>query len=160
MIKIKKTKREKSFDIIGKNKVPWIYSDIVREHFFNPKNFLKPSEEKNFKYNAYGEAGSVVCGDLMKFWLWIDPKTEKIKKAKWRTFGCGSAIASTSMLSVMITEKGGMPLDKVRKIKPQDIMKRLGGLPIIKIHCSVLGDEALKAAIKDYGRQKNKNRQK
>jgi len=150
-------------DLILKNEVPWLYSKKVKEHFFNPKNFMKPSEEKKFKYNAYGEAGSAVCGDLMKFWLWIDPKTEKIKKARWRTFGCGSAIASTSMLSVMITEKGGMPLTKAQKIKPQDIMKRLGGLPIIKIHCSVLGDEALRAAIKDYERQKNeknKNRQK
>ncbi|HRY76963.1 MAG TPA: iron-sulfur cluster assembly scaffold protein [Candidatus Paceibacterota bacterium] len=152
-----KTKNKKA-DLILKNEVPWLYSKNVKEHFFHPKNFMKPEEEKKFKFNAYGEAGSAVCGDLMKFWLWIDPKTEKIKKARWRTFGCGSAIASTSALSILITEKNGMPIKKAMLIKPQDIIKRLGGLPSIKIHCSVLGDEALREAIEDFKGTKIKNK--
>ncbi len=90
------------------------------------------------------------CGDVMRIWLKINPKTERIKAFKWRTFGCASAIAATSMLSVMATEKGGMKLDKALKIKPQDIMKRLGGLPDRKIHCSVLGDKALRTAINNW----------
>lgn len=149
--KIKKL--NKKSDLI-KNDIPWVYSDVVKEHFFNPQNFLKPEEEETFKFNAYGEAGSPACGDLMKFWLWIDPKTEKIKKCRWRTFGCGSAIASTSMLSVMITENGGIKINEAKNIKPQDIIKRLEGLPDIKIHCSVLGDQALKNAIDNYLKNK------
>jgi hypothetical protein len=86
----------------------------------------------------------------MRVWLNINPKKDKIKEFKWRTFGCASAIASTSMLSVMITEKGGMKIDKALQIKPQDIIKRLGGLPDRKIHCSVLGDKALHAALNNW----------
>lgn len=152
----KKTNQTTNADLIGKDETPWVYSDAVQEHFFNPKNFLKPEEEKEFKYNAFGEAGSMACGDLMKFWLWIDEKTEKIKQARWRTFGCGSAIASTSILSEMITENDGMPISEAEKITPQDIIKRLGGLPDIKIHCSVLGDQALRAAINNYKNAKIK----
>lgn len=93
------------------------------------------------------------CGDVMRVWLKIDAKKDKIKEFKWRTFGCASAIASTSMLSVMVTEKNGMKIDKALQIKPQDIMKRLGGLPDRKIHCSVLGDKALRAALNDWFRK-------
>lgn len=150
---LKNKKINKHADLI-KNKTPWVYSDIVKEHFFHPQNFLKPEEEKTFKFNAYGEAGSPACGDLMKFWLWIDPKTKRIKECRWRTFGCGSAIASTSILSVMITENNGMEINKAKDIKPQDIIKRLSGLPDIKIHCSVLGDQALRNAIDDYLKRK------
>ena len=89
----------------------------------------------------------------MRVWLKIDAKKDKIKEFKWRTFGCASAIASTSMLSVMVIEKGGMKIDKALKIKPQDIMKRLGGLPDRKIHCSVLGDKALRTALNDWFRK-------
>lgn len=145
----KKAKR----DIRGKNGESWLYSNIVKSHFFNPKNFMHYNEEKKFKYNATGRVGSPACGDEMVIWLMIDPKTEKIKDCRWRTFGCGSAIASTSILSVMITEKGGMTIDKALKITPQQIMKRLGGLPDRKVHCSVLGDKALQAAINDYFRK-------
>jgi NifU-like protein involved in Fe-S cluster formation/bacterioferritin-associated ferredoxin len=131
----------------------WLYSKVVKEHFFHPKNFLAEKEEKTFKHNALGMVGSPACGDMMKMWLWIDPKTEKIKQARWRTFGCASAIASTSMLSHMIVEKGGMSLQKAAELKPQDILERLGGLPTRKIHCSVLGDKALRSAINDYYRR-------
>ena len=125
----------------------WNYSEKVKEHFFNPKNVLKVSEEE---YNAdgVGENGSPVCGDLMR--IYIKVKDNKIYDLKWKTFGCASAIASTSMLSVMVTENKGMLLKDALKIKATDILKRLGGLPAKKIHCSVLGDQALRAAINDY----------
>ncbi|MEK7189850.1 MAG: iron-sulfur cluster assembly scaffold protein, partial [Patescibacteria group bacterium] len=94
--------------------------------------------------------GSPACGDEMVMWIQIDTKEDKIIDCRWRTFGCGSAIASTSMLSEMVKENGGIKIDEALKIKPQDIMTRLGGLPDRKIHCSVLGDKALRAAINDY----------
>jgi len=131
----------------------WIYSDKVREHFLHPKNFMKFGEEKKFKYNAVGMVGSPACGDVMKIWLWVDSQTEKIKKARWRTFGCASAIASTSALSEMLMRNGGMSLKKAREITPDKIIKELGGLPDIKYHCSVLGDKALREAINDYYRR-------
>ena len=125
----------------------WFYSEKVKEHFLKPKNFLKDKKEvKN--YNGHGKAGNMKCGDLMEMWILVEKG--KIKKCRWTTFGCASAIASTSMLSEMITEKGGMKIENALKITGKDIMKRLGGLPAIKIHCSVLGDEALREAIKDY----------
>ena len=124
----------------------WAYSDKVRSHFFSPQNLLLENP-KDAQYDAEGAVGSPACGDVMRVWLNIDPKRDKITDFKWRTFGCASAIAATSMLSVMVTEKGGMKIDKALKITPQDIMKRLGGLPDRKIHCSVLGDKALRAAL-------------
>ena len=94
----------------------WIYSDIVKEHFFRPKNYLTEKEEKKFKWNGVGEAGSSICGDVMRVWIWVDPKTQRIKKCKWRTFGCASAIATTSMMSIIVTEKGGMKLEDAEKL--------------------------------------------
>jgi NifU-like protein involved in Fe-S cluster formation/bacterioferritin-associated ferredoxin len=156
MPKTKTTKKvtRKKADIVSHDKKEnWIYTQNVKDHFFNPRNFLTEDMEGKFKYNAMGMVGSAACGDMMKIWLKIDSKTEKIKDAKWQTFGCASAIASTSMMSVMITEKGGMTLENALKLKPQDIMNRLGGLPDRKIHCSVLGDKALRSAINDYFRR-------
>lgn len=127
----------------------WAYTKQVKEHFFRPKNLLL-EDPKSAKYDGVGVVGSPACGDVMRVWLKIDAKKDKIKEFKWRTFGCASAIASTSMLSVMVTEKGGMKIDKALQIKPQDIIKRLGGLPDRKIHCSVLGDKALRAALNDW----------
>jgi NifU-like protein involved in Fe-S cluster formation/bacterioferritin-associated ferredoxin len=131
----------------------WLYTDTVKEHFFNPQNILYHGEEKDFNFDAQGRVGSPACGDEMVIWLKIDKDTEKITECKWQTFGCGSAIASTSMLSVMLTENGGMTIDEALKVKPQDIMERLGGLPARKIHCSVLGDKALHAAVNDWFRK-------
>lgn len=131
----------------------WVYADTVKDHFYNPQNFLQEGEENKIDFNGVGMVGSPACGDMMKFWIQVDPKTEKIKLCKWRTFGCASAIASTSMLSVMVTENGGMKIDDAVKLKPQDILVRLGGLPANKIHCSVLGDKALRAAVNDYFRK-------
>jgi len=131
-----------------KTKTNWLYSQIVKEHFLNPKNVLW--DEKNYRADGKGMAGNPVCGDVMLVWIEVDPKTQRIKDCKWRTYGCGAAIASTSMLSVMVTEKGGMTLKKALNLKPQEIVKRLGGLPALKFHCSVLGQVALKKAINDY----------
>ena len=123
----------------------WNYTDKVYEHFKNPKNV---GEIEN--PDGVGEVGSIVCGDALKLTLRIDKATEKITDAKFKTFGCASAIASTSALSEMVLEKGGKTIDEALTITPQDIMARLGGLPQIKVHCSVLGDQALAAAVNDY----------
>lgn len=127
----------------------WYYSDIVKEHFFNPRNLMLEDPDES-QYDAVGMVGSPACGDMMKMWLKIEPQTEKVKEMKWRTFGCGSAIAATSMFSVMVTENEGLKLDDALKIKPQHIMERLGGLPNRKIHCSVLADKAFHKAANDY----------
>ena len=139
----------KMADIKNKNGDEWAYSDKVKEHFMNPKNFL-PEEPKEGEFDATGEAGNLACGDIMQVWLKIDPETEKIKDFKWRTWGCASAIASTSMFSEMVMEDGGKTLDEALKITPKDILERLGGLPPRKVHCSVLVDQAFKNAVKNY----------
>lgn len=132
----------------------WLYTKTVKKHFFHPQNFIK-GKKPSWQFNGYGAVGSPACGDLMKFWIYVDPKTERIKKIGWQTFGCASAIASTSILSEMVSKNRGMKISKALKITPYDIIKKLGGLPSIKIHCSVLGDQALKKAIKNYLRSKN-----
>ncbi len=124
----------------------WIYSPEVEDHFFHPRNLCEEDEPEEF--DGVGEVGSMACGDIMK--MWIKVKDDRIIDCKWKTFGCASALASTSMLSEIVTEKGGMKLEDAIKIKPNDIVERLGGLPQRKIHCSVLGDQAIQAAIKDY----------
>jgi NifU-like protein involved in Fe-S cluster formation/bacterioferritin-associated ferredoxin len=132
----------------------WFYTDTVKDHFFHPKNFLE--DEAGYGDAYLGMVGSPACGDAMKVWLKIDKEvdgTERIKDFKWKTFGCASAIASTSMLSVMVTENGGMPIEAALALRPQDIMERLGGLPARKVHCSVLGDKALRSAVMDYYRK-------
>ncbi len=145
----------------------WFYSEEVKRHFFNPFKFMKDEEDptspkatqgtEKFEADGVGQVGSPACGDMMKLWIKVDKSTQKIVDCRWRTYGCGSAIASTSVLAEMITENGGMAIEEALKIKPQDIMARLGGLPEIKIHCSVLGDQALEAAIKDYEDKNIKN---
>ncbi len=129
----------------------WFYTDIVKDHFFNPRNIFKTQAEvDNYKPDGVGMVGSPACGDMMKMWIKVDKANDAITECKWQTFGCGSAIASTSMLSVMLTENGGMKLDQALHLKPQDIVKRLVDLPQRKFHCSVLGDKALRAAINDH----------
>jgi len=131
------------------NKVKWLYSRKVKDHFFHPKNFVK-GNKPNFKFNGCGTVGSPACGDVMKFWIYVDKKSQRIKKIGWQTFGCASAIASTSVLSEMVIKNGGIKISDALKITPQHIIKKLGWLPNIKIHCSVLGNQALKKAIKNY----------
>ncbi len=126
----------------------WIYGDTVKDHFFNPRNILW--QEADYVADGVGVVGSPTCGDMMVVWVKVNPETQKIIECKWRTFGCASAIASTSMMSVMTTENGGMTLSRAKKMTPEAIIERLGGLPDRKYHCSVLGHQALREAIKDY----------
>lgn len=130
------------------------YTDTVMDHFTNPRNVLQTPEEQ-YGASGVGMVGNPTCGDMMKVWIKVD-EAERIVDLKWKTFGCASAIGSTSMMSEMVTENGGMKVDDALKLKPENIMDRLGGLPSIKIHCSVLGDKALRAAIHDYFRKNGK----
>ncbi|KKU85381.1 MAG: IscU protein [Parcubacteria group bacterium GW2011_GWA1_47_9] len=130
----------------------WYYSDIVKDHFFKPRNLLLDAPEEN-NFDASGMVGSPACGDMMNMWVKIDRESERIKDLKWKTFGCGSAIAATSMYSVMLTENGGLTLAEALKVKPQHIMERLGGLPNRKIHCSVLADKAFHKTANNYFRK-------
>ena len=122
----------------------WLYSDTVKEHFTNPRNALL-EDESAFDANARGQTGNIKCGDQMLMLLKID--NDIITDVRWKTYGCASAIASTSMLSEMIK---GMKIEDAYHIKPEDLVEKLGGLPEFKIHCSVLGDKALRAAIDDH----------
>jgi nitrogen fixation NifU-like protein len=148
------TNEARKGDVVATKEKGWFYTDTVKDHFFNPKNFL---EDEGAYHDAYlGMVGSPACGDAMKVWLRIEKDArgvERVKDFKWKTFGCASAIASTSMLSVMVTENGGLSVEEALKLRPQDIMARLGGLPARKVHCSVLGDKALRSAVNDYYRK-------
>lgn len=128
----------------------WPYSATVKKHFLQPQNFLRDDEK--FDFDGVGEVGSAACGDIMKMWIRVEDN--RIVDLRWKTFGCASALASTSMLSEMVLEKKGMNIEDALKIKPKDILDRLGGLPKNKIHCSVLGDKALHAAIENYREKK------
>jgi len=129
----------------------WFYTDTVKDHFFNPRNFM--DDDAGYRADGMGMVGSPACGDMMTVWIKVDPESERVTDMKWKTFGCGSAIASTSMHSVMVIENGGRTVEEAIRIRPQDIMARLGGLPNRKIHCSVLSDKALRAAVNDYFRK-------
>ncbi len=122
----------------------WVYSEIVKEHFMNPRNYLKGSESQ-FDYDAAGIVGNPICGDQMK--MYIKVVDGKIFDIRWKTYGCASAIASTSALSELAK---GKTLDEALKISAKDIDNYLGTLPKHKFHCSVLGHEALADAIKKY----------
>lgn len=126
----------------------WLYSDIVKDHFFHPRNLL--IDEKEYEADGIGVVGSPTCGDMMVVWIKVNPETKRISECKWRTFGCASAVASTSMMSVMATENGGMDLQKASRMTPEAIIERLGGLPDLKYHCSVLSHQALREAVIDY----------
>ncbi|MBQ0071505.1 MAG: iron-sulfur cluster assembly scaffold protein, partial [Spirochaetales bacterium] len=121
----------------------WVYTDVVKDHFMNPRNLWKEGED--FEADGVGEVGSLACGDQMR--VGIKVEDDKIKDLRWLTYGCASAIASTSMMSEMAI---GMSLEEAYKLTPKAIMDELGGLPEHKFHCSVLGDKALRAAIDNY----------
>lgn len=122
----------------------WVYSDIVKDHFLNPRNFLMGDESK-FDYDATGLVGNPICGDQMK--MYIKVEDDHIADIRWKTYGCASAIASTSALSELAK---GKTLDEALKITAKDIDDYLGTLPKHKFHCSVLGHEALADAISNY----------
>ncbi len=121
----------------------WMYSEVVKDHFVNPRNILE--DEESYAADGTGMVGNIKCGDQML--IAIKVEGDAIIDCKWKTYGCASAIASTSILSEAVI---GMNLDEAYHIKPKDIADRLGGLPEHKIHCSVLGDKALRSAIEDY----------
>lgn len=123
----------------------WAYTDAVKEHFMNPKNIL--TDEESYQEDGKGVTGNVKCGDEMIVAIKVDKEKGIISDCKWKTFGCASAIASTSVLSEMVK---GMKLDDAYNLSAKDINRELGGLPEHKVHCSVLGDKALRIAINDY----------
>ena len=119
------------------------YNDLVMDHFANPRNMGKMDEP-----SGTGKVGNPVCGDLME--LYIKVEGDRIVDAKFRTFGCGAAIATSSMVTEMVI---GKTIDEALEITNKSVAKSLGGLPSVKMHCSVLGEQALKSAIEDYKRR-------
>ena len=124
-----------------------MYNDLVMEHFFHPHNVGEIEDA-----DGSGEYGSPVCGDLMKFTIKVDAN-DIITDAKFLTFGCGSAIASSSMATDMII---GKSVDEALEITNRKIVEELGGLPAQKLHCSVLAENAIKKAIYDYSQKTGK----
>ena len=118
-----------------------LYSEKVMDHFRNPRNVGVIEDA-----NGVGEVGNAVCGDIMKIYLKIN-SDEVIEDVKFETFGCGSAIASSSMATQMIK---GKPVSEALKLANQAVTEALDGLPPHKIHCSVLAEEAIKKAVNDY----------
>ena len=117
-----------------------LYSDIVMDHFMHPRNV---GEIEN--PDGVGEVGNAKCGDIMKMYLKI--RDNVIQDVKFETFGCGSAIASSSMATEMIK---GKTIDEALAVTNRQVVDALGGLPAHKLHCSVLAEESIKSAIKDY----------
>ena len=124
-----------------------LYNDIVMEHFLNPKNV---GEMEN--PDGSGIYGSPVCGDMMQIQIKVD-ENDVITDAKFKTFGCGSAIASSSMATSMII---GKKVEEALEVTNKQIIDNLGGLPPVKVHCSVLADRAIKNAIYDYAKKTGK----
>lgn len=118
-----------------------LYTDTVMDHFRHPRNV---GEIEN--PSGVGEVGNARCGDIMKMYLDIDDNGI-IRDARFETFGCGSAIASTSMATEMIK---GKTVEEALKITNKDVVDALGGLPAYKLHCSVLAEESIRSAVKDY----------
>ena len=128
-----------------------LYNQTVMDHFTNPRNMGDIKEA-----DAIGEVGAAACGDIMKISLKIDETTNKIIDARFKTFGCGSAIAASSMATELI--KGRTIDDLEKNFTNDNIVDALGGLPPVKIHCSVLAQEALNAALEDYKKRKGINK--
>lgn len=119
-----------------------MYNQKVIDYFMNPRNAGKIEDP-----SAVGEVGNPTCGDVMKIYLKIDPKTEVIDDIKFETFGCAAAIATSSMVTELAK---GKPLGDALKITNKDVADELGGLPPVKLHCSLLAQEGIQAAAADY----------
>ena len=117
-----------------------LYTDTVMDHFMHPRNVGEIPDA-----DGVGEVGNAKCGDIMRMYLKI--KDDKIEDVKFETFGCGSAIASSSMATEMIK---GKTVDEALAVTNKQVVDALGGLPAYKLHCSVLAEESIKAAVKDY----------
>ena len=123
-----------------------VYSEKVMDHFRNPRNVGIIEDA-----NGIGEVGNARCGDIMKMYLKIED--DIVKDVKFETFGCASAIASSSMATEMIK---GQPLSEVRKLTNKAVAEALDGLPDYKMHCSVLAEEAIQSALEDYEKRTGK----
>nr|WP_317332954.1 Fe-S cluster assembly scaffold protein NifU [uncultured Romboutsia sp.] len=123
------------------------YSDKVMEHFMNPKNVGEIEDA-----SGIGEVGNAKCGDIMRIYLDIDPETQVINDVKFKTFGCGSAIASSSMATEMVK---GKTIHEALAVTNKAVAEALDGLPPVKMHCSVLAEQAIKAALIDYSKKHN-----
>jgi nitrogen fixation NifU-like protein len=130
------------------------YSDKVLDHYNNPRNV--GSLDKNSPDVGTGMVGAPECGDVMKLQVKVNPETGVIEDAKFKTFGCGSAIASSSLATEWLR---GKTVDQALEIKNTDIVNELA-LPPVKIHCSVLAEDAIKAAISDYKNKRGANQSK
>ena len=129
------------------------YSDKVLDHYNNPRNV--GSMDKNDPQVGTGMVGAPECGDVMKLQVKVNPETGVIEDAKFKTFGCGSAIASSSLATEMLK---GKTVDEALSIRNTEIVNELS-LPPVKIHCSVLAEDAIKAAITDYKKKKDVSQQ-
>ena len=123
-----------------------LYSDKVMDHFRNPRNVGVLEDA-----NGIGEVGNAKCGDIMKMYLKIED--DIVKDVKFETFGCGSAIASSSMATELIK---GKPISEVKELTNKAVAEALDGLPAYKMHCSVLAEEAIQAALEDYQKRTGK----
>ena len=124
-----------------------LYSEQVMDHFRNPRNVGELPDA-----DGVGEVGNAKCGDIMRMYIKVNKETGIITDVKFMTFGCGSAIATSSIATEMIK---GQPIDKALELTNKAVVDALGGLPAHKLHCSVLAEEAVKAAIKDYYEKNN-----
>ena len=119
-----------------------LYSDKVMDHFQHPRNVGKLPDA-----DGVGEVGNAKCGDIMRMNIQVDPETQVITDVKFNTFGCGSAIATSSMATEMVK---GKTIEEALKLTNKAVMEALDGLPPVKVHCSVLAEQAIKAALSDY----------
>ncbi len=123
------------------------YSDKVMDHFMSPRNVGEIEDA-----SGVGEVGNAKCGDIMRIYLDIDEETKIIKDVKFKTFGCGSAIASSSMATEMVK---GKTIHEALEVTNKAVAEALDGLPPVKMHCSVLAEQAIKAALIDYAKKHN-----